>query len=779
MYQKTLFSLVVFHFLIFTVTAQWQPLQPATNTSSAPEVTLLSQDASGAVIQIILPGFSIDSFEADGAYYQRINIKGETYTNEVGLPEVPYLAEILAVPDHASIEVEVIEAGEVQTFRDISLPPARQSWWEGDPETPYQEDRAAYANDALYPTVAALAEAPAVFRDFRIVRVSMFPFRYNAAKKELQVTTSMIVRVKFGNGEAINPKISARKPIAPSFGKIYKSVIFNYPQVLEQLYDGREEGHDLMLCIMPDEFVASFQIYAEWKRQSGTDIHITKFSEIGANANNSDIIKDHISDAWFNWETPPTYVLMVGDAGVFPYKIVSYPDYSFPNEDFFVSVEGADYFPEMMVGRFTNQADYRMQVIINKNLLYEKEPYIADDTWFRKGTCCSNNAYDSQVETKRFTTNVMLNDGNFIKVDTLMSDGSGWGWGCSVSKSNIISAINNGRSFLNYRGEGWYSGWQASCYSFTVNDVSSLSNGQKFTFITSIGCGAAGFHSTGGNCFGEEWLQLGSLTAPRGGIAILGPTSNTHTTHNNRLDKGIYEGMFREGMDTPGQGLLRGKLYMFNVFGNEYYVEYHFKVYCTLGDPSVHIWKDTPQAVTVNHPEIIPVGNNEFSVAITHTSTGQPINNAQVTITAPELFVSVFSDSSGTAHLNLMPLTEGALTITVRGGNVIPYQGTIDVIQPEELVEPEGKPEITDLNGNADGLINPGEDFSISISLKNWGNLTVNNVQATLSTTDPDIEILTTGAISYGNIAPNAMASGEPFMLTVAPACQVGHEFQL
>jgi len=31
-----------------------------------------------------------------------------------------------------------------------------------------------------------------------------------------------------------------------------------------------------MLCIMPDQFVASFQEYADWKRQSGTDIHITK-----------------------------------------------------------------------------------------------------------------------------------------------------------------------------------------------------------------------------------------------------------------------------------------------------------------------------------------------------------------------------------------------------------------------------------------------------------------------------------------------------------------------
>jgi len=75
-----------------------------------------------------------------------------------------------------------------------------------------------------------------------------------------------------------------------------------------------------MLCIMPDEFVASFQIYADWKRQSGTDIHVTKFSDIGANATNPEIIKTHVSDAYHNWDVPPTYVLIIGDDEVFPKK---------------------------------------------------------------------------------------------------------------------------------------------------------------------------------------------------------------------------------------------------------------------------------------------------------------------------------------------------------------------------------------------------------------------------------------------------------------------------
>ena len=83
----------------------------------------------------------------------------------------------------------------------------------------------------------------------------------------------------------------------------------------------RKTGHELMFCIMPDEFVASFQTYADWKRQSGIDIHITKFSDIGANSTNPVIIKNHITDAYHNWVVPPTYVLIVGDNSVFPKQI--------------------------------------------------------------------------------------------------------------------------------------------------------------------------------------------------------------------------------------------------------------------------------------------------------------------------------------------------------------------------------------------------------------------------------------------------------------------------
>jgi len=665
--------------------AEWVSVDKNKTSNTPPKVTVLSDDNNSTVIKIEISGFDVKEFYSEGKTYQSLDLLSEAFSAKPGYPELPYIAKVLAIPDHAGISVEVLETTNVQTFKNVHLQPAQLSWLEGEPESPYEENIEAYKSADVYPTEYAKVDPPSVFRDFRIARVSFFPVRYVPAKKELQAVSSITIRINYGTGKVVNPKTTSKKAIAPSFAKLYRSFIFNYQNVLDKLYDGKETGREVMLCIMPDQFVNSFQPYAEWKRQSGTDVHITKFSDIGANANNPITIKNHIADAYHNWEHPPTYVLLVGDDGIFPIKIVNYPNYSFANEDFFVEIDGNDFFPEMMIGRLTNQNDYELQVMLNKFMSYEKEPYTADTDWFKKGICCSNNYYTSQVSTKRFTAGVMIEDGGFTSVDTLMSDG---GWGdCTMDINDVLSAINDGRSYLNYRGEGWTHGWEAACYMFYTSDVSSLNNGEKLTFVTSIGCGVAKFDDFEGNCFGEEWLELGSTDNPKGAVAFIGPGSNTHTTYNNKLYKGIYVGMFQGGMDTPGQAMLRGKLYMYNVFGNDPKVEYHYRVFYVLGDPSLHIWKDVPLAVNVSHSSSVPVGYSQPEFTITFASSGLPVANAQVCLFGDDVYATGVSNATGKAIIGITPETEGTLTVTVRGGNVIPYQGTMDVIQATTSID--------------------------------------------------------------------------------------------
>jgi PKD repeat protein len=748
MRKKLLLLMIIGMFCPFLMRAGWIPINNQKTSPAPPIVTLISDDINSTVLKIEISGFDLKEFISGDHHYQKIDLLSESFTTNPGFPELPYIAKVIAVPDRAAVSFEVLESGEIQTFNNIYLPPARESWLEGSPETPYSENSHAYHSMNAFPDEFAQLDPPSVFRDFRITRVSVFPLRYIAAKKELQTVSSITIRINYGQGEVINPKTSAKKPIAPSFGQLYRSLIFNYAGVLNKLYGGKEEGHELMLCIMPDEFVASFQPYADWKRLSGIDIHVTKFSDIGANSSDPDIIKNHIADAFHNWDVTPTYVLLVGDDGIFPVHFIG-----FASEDYFVEIDGDDYFPEMMIGRFTNQSDYAMQVMINKFLKYEKTPYTVNTDWFKKGTVCSNNYYASQVATKRFAAERMLLDGGFTSVDTMMSDP-----GCTYVLTDVVNAINSGRSYLNYRGEGWNDGWHATCYYFDVSNVSSLNNGQKFTFVTSIGCGVAMFNASSGNCFGEEWIEMGTIANPKGAAAFIGPTGNTHTAYNNNIDRGIYVGMFQEGMETPGQALLRGKLYMYTVFGNEYYVEYHYRIYCVLGDPSIHIWKDVPQAVIVNYPASIPFGNNLVNFTVTHTATGLPVANAQICVTGDTLFATGTTDSTGNALVEITSEIAETLNVTVRGGNVIPWQGILYVVQPTGPYVVKDSYIINDVTGgNGNALMDYGETNLLSLTMKNVGVQLAENVVVTLNTEDTYITI-TDNTAYYGNIAAGSTA---------------------
>ncbi len=759
MKNKILLSLVIFSLTSILVRAEWKPLNNRNTAPAAPNVTLVSDDQNSTVIKIEITGFELNKFLTEGKTYQKADLLTGSFTTSPGYPELPYISKVLAIPDQAGITVEVLETGNIKSFENIYLPPARESWIEGTTETPYAEKTDSYKMMTAYPGEFAQLDPPSVFRDFRITRISVFPLRYISAKMELQVISSITIKIIYNNGEVINPKISPKKPIAPSFGELYRNFIYNYQSALNNFYNGKEDGHELMLCIMPDEFIGSFQVYADWKRRSGIDIHVTKFSDIGANTSNPTIIKNHIADAYHNWEVPPTYVLLVGDAGVFPVSSSGYA-----NEDYFVEIDGNDYFPEMMIGRFTNTSDYQLQVMINKFLKYEKTPFTTSTGWFKKGICCSNDAYPSQIQTKRFAAQRMLLDGGFTSVDTMMSDP-----GCTYSVTDVVNAINNGRSWLNYRGEGWSSGWWATCTPMNTSNVTSLANGEKFTFVTSIGCGVAMFDAGSSNCFGEEWMEIGTLSSPRGAAAFIGPTGNTHTAYNNNIDRGLYKGMFQEGLETPGQGLLRGKLEMYNVFGNEYYVEYHYKIYCVLGDPSIHIWKEVPQDITVNYPASIPFGNNTVEFTVTHTSTGQAVANAVVCVTGNTVFSTGSTDATGKAYLDINSIDEEELNVTVRGGNVIPFQDVLYVVQPSGPYVVKDTYIINDASGgNGNGLMDYGETNYLNLYMKNVGVQMAENINVTLTTEDTYITF-TDNTAFYGNIsAGSSVVVPDGFAYTVA-----------
>jgi len=131
--------------------AQWISIDKYSIPDSPPNVQLISDDATSTIIKVDLSGFQINEFTANGKTYQSISFDSEGITSEVGYPEIPHIAKVLAIPNHGSVSVEVVEVGNIQTIKGINIPPARESWEEGKPETPYLENMLAYNSEDVYP----------------------------------------------------------------------------------------------------------------------------------------------------------------------------------------------------------------------------------------------------------------------------------------------------------------------------------------------------------------------------------------------------------------------------------------------------------------------------------------------------------------------------------------------------------------------------------------------------------------------------------------------------
>ena len=129
MLRKVLLAVLILALIPFKMEAEWVTLDNNKTPNTPPKVTMLSDDNSSTVIKIEISGFDVKEFNSSGKTFHAVDLLSEMFTANPGYPEVPYIAKVLAIPDQSGISVEVLETGEILTFENVSLPPARMSWY--------------------------------------------------------------------------------------------------------------------------------------------------------------------------------------------------------------------------------------------------------------------------------------------------------------------------------------------------------------------------------------------------------------------------------------------------------------------------------------------------------------------------------------------------------------------------------------------------------------------------------------------------------------------------
>ena len=610
---------------------------------------------------------------------------------------------------------------------------------------------------------------PGIFRDLRIVPINIRPFDFNPVTKELSVTSEVTFHVSFSEGNAINPKTYGYKNSSAAFKKLYNQLCWNY---VDNGTDDFEQSYYLVIC--PDFYADLLQPFVTWKNQKGVQTSLVTFSEINPSGVQDYIIKNYLTFVYTSSENPPDYVLLVGDESNFPihmsytsdpptpFSFASYPG-NYIDDNYFACLEGDDYYPDLILGRFVLHQEENVVKIVNKVVNYEKNPNMTQTGWYDKAIVCADLEDPTQRTTKLTVRDMMLEQGGFTSVDSLFG---------GSQPALFLSWVNNGRSFINYRGTGWSQGWAG--LNIYVGDLSNLNNNNKLSIVTGIGCGVAEF-SQSTPCFGETWMNSGTVSSPSGAVAFFGPTWNTHTQYNNALDIGIYEALFPDSMRNMGASIVAGKMYVESQFAPyiqayssvEEVVKTLFCQYILLSDPELLTRAAIPMTIIVEHPDSVSLGQSTLDISVEDES-GNPVVGATVcAYIEGEVFSVDLTDALGEVHLPVNPQTRpGNLQITVTGIDIDTYSAPLPVYASEEFVSLTDF-EIQDI-GVGDNLLSPGETVDLSALAENFGIDQANDVFAILSAEVEGVEF-ETDSVFFGNISPEEEIWGEtPFRFTLS-----------
>jgi hypothetical protein len=731
------------------------------NSGAADElsVKLLSADASKVRLEIKVPDLQVEDKTVDGQTYQQITIPGGGWLTQVGDPQVPLVCRFVALPPTSGVRIDVVEQEKETLSGTYRLYPYQPAPLRKDDYTPgpFQLNQQTYAQNQAFPGNLVEKGDISILRDLRLAPIKFFPVQYNPQTGEVSIYKRMVVDIYFeGTGE--NPQVNPRNLLTRSYLKIYKDFVMNFDQIKE----GRDVVDGSVLIITYDDFHSAIQPLADWKHKMGYETFVVNKSTIGTTTT---LIRNYIYDAYHNWPNPPEYVILVGDAAQIP----TYTDGvgGCITDHKYATVDGTDYFADLSIARISVQTSAECSHIVSKTLNYRKTPYVGQTGWFRRGMTISSSQYQDDYNALR-CGRFMVDFGNFTYFDSL------WQSRSTNTVTNITNRLNDGRSWIAYFGHGDIQYWASTNPSFTNAHIDALSNGEKLPAILSIACNNAEFNYSGGDCFAEHWLKVGSVGNEKGAVIIVASTESSAFFYSDTLGRGFYKAYFSDSLYHFTPAVNSGKMFMYQYFpeGPGGTTERETQMYMTFGDPELDPWTAVPESLMVSHPNVAFIGGFAFTVTV--TKGGQPAADALVCLMKDtEVYQSARTASNGQVTLYPDPVTPGSMDLTVTAHDGYPYETTVQVISPSGPYLLYQGLAVDDDNsggshGDSDGLVDFGETIELSFGLRNLGDSASHNTYGILSTTEPLVSITGDSAL-WGEIpAQDTTQCLNPFIFMVS-----------
>lgn len=745
--MKKLLVLLFIIFLSFNAFAQeWTAI--SNPKPAAPTVRVLSCSEQETVVDFRLAGFCQEAVSTPLGTQHIITVPKMASMLEEGVPDLPLFAIPVLVDDRAEMKIQV-EKSEYQDFENIGIAPSKGNFSrEIDPEeVPFRYGEV-YQHDSFFPDFQARLDQPYILRDCRGQNILVYPFTYNPVSKTLRVYTHLVLKMSKTGDNGANPQLSRKTnhKVSPEADAMYRHRFVNYREQTAKYNFVPDEGEMLVIC--PEQYLSAMQPFVDWKNASGRPTTMVSLSDAGGN--NADQIKSFILSHYNNPNENLCYVLLVGDYADITPKSMN----SGRSDIWFGQLEGNDYYPEVFVGRFSAESEADVEHQVAKVIYYERD-IAADADWLAKGVGIGStegagsghNGGESDYQHIEYIRDTLLHY-TYSEVSQHYQ-----GVGVGTNAAMLSADFNAGAGICNYCNHGSATSWYVG--TFTNSHVNALTNDYKWPFIWSTACLNGQFDT---NCFAEAWMRAtnNATGAPTGAIGGMfswtsQPWQPPMTGQDEMVDVLCEWRNADQFHHTLGGASLNGNMKILDLHPSDQGLTHN--TWILFGDPSLTLRTDRPTNLNLSiQPEAIFLGQTELRLAA-------DADYAQAILSVDGAVIASAPIVNGEGTLVFESLEEvGTATLVVTGFNKVTEARTIDIIPANGAYLTYDSFSVNDANGQADY----GETVGIDLTVKNIGNEEASNVQVTLSTDSPDVEVVNGSATipNLGAMAEYTLSNG-------------------
>ncbi len=642
-----------------TAQAEWYGLN--TTENAPPVVAVEAASAEGLTFDVDLSGFE---YTEPREGFVSLTLPEETFAGQVGEPALPVINRLVRVPFGAEVRVTVDADWEEMPVAIINGAPLLMPVQEPLPKIPGAEENAvftinpdAYASDTPFFSTAAAVLEGGVMRGYRLALIQIRPVNYVPAEELLRVASWMRVKVEF-----VHPDLEETVAREERYADLATAALASQLLVNGDSFGTKAEfyvpgtyliigGAGLFNSAVFDEFV-------QWQTQRGFTVVTATVQEIGQTAT---AIRNYIIDAYKNWDLPPSYVLLVGDTNIVP--SIDGPT-GCATDLYYAAVDGADYFPDLSIGRLSARTIEHLNNMLNKLLSYEKNEWTGGNNWTQHATfMASTDNWNVSEGTHNAVCANFLEPAGFTCTKVYSAHGG--------TVQQAIAALNTGPTIHAYSGHGSETSW-ADGPPMNQTQVRNLTN-TTYPLVLSHACLTGSYNLP--ECFAETWQR-----SPTGALAFWGASASTYWDQDDIIERAMFRGWFKGNGTVPALPWVKAmldfslmKLYEVQPTGG--YTKHYFEMYNLFGEPEVQLYSAPPATVNAQYASQITPETSQLSV-----DTG--VAHAMIGLTrGGELLGTAFADASGQAVLAIEgSLANGdSLTLTITGQNLAPFNGTVTV----------------------------------------------------------------------------------------------------